>query len=81
MRRHLMPTRHAAVTVNPLPGTLETGALVRTRRASQSGLHRAVVLRVFERDGERWAEGQGWSFPARELEVIRGAVVRVYVDK
>lgn len=50
---------------------LAPGALVRTRRAWPGGIHRATVDRVIERDGIAWAEGEGWRFPAADLEVIR----------
>ena len=53
---------------------LVPGDIVRTRRASPDGLHRAVVREVFVRDGRLWGAGPGWAFSVGELEVIRPAI-------
>lgn len=60
----------AKYSLAPLPD-LRKGSLVKTKTLSPQGLHRVEVMDVVERNGEKWAIGVNWEFPAKDLIVIR----------
>lgn len=54
-----------------MKNNFEVGDLVRTIHKSKDGVYRDVVKRVYVENGEQMISGSTWTFPAKEMEIIR----------